>query len=244
VGSFSDELALIRWLRKNGGPARPVLANYGISASLLTYAGSPILLQPKFEAPGIRAKTREYLRALYGTEGDFSAFCRRYGAALFIYSVDDILDETPDGPRYSSGDLRLRAEAAAVLFHFHPEQLKDFRLLYETPKFRIFERSDGQKAPAAGPANPVYDIARFSPRVEAGGALSLDVAGVNERMGLARRDLFLARILARLGQGEASLAAYEESFAAWPPDEENQEEASRLRNALKTSALSRNRSSP
>jgi len=233
VGAFSDELALIRWLRKNGGPDRPVLANYGISASLLTYAGSPILLQPKFEAPGIRAKTREFLQALYGTEADFSAFCRRYGAALFVYSVDDILDETPDGPRYGSGDLRLRAEAPAVLFHFHPERLKGFRLLYENPEFRVFSVSEGQEGSAGASKNPVYDITRFSPRLEAGGWLSLDVAGVSERMSLARRYLFLARILRRLGRGEESLSAYEEAFAAWPPDEAAQEEASRLRGALK-----------
>jgi len=235
VGAFSDELALIHWLRKNGGPDRPVLANYGISASLLTYAGSPILLQPKFEAPGIRAKTREFFQALYGTEADFFAFCRRYGAALFVYSTDDLLDETPDGPRYNSGDLRLRADAAAVLFHFHTEQLKDFRLLYENPGFRVFSLSIGQKKAASASTDPIYDITRFSPRVKAGGWLDLDVAGVNERMGLARRYRFLARILARLGRGEESLSAYEAAFTAWPPDKTAQEEAFRLRNALKAS---------
>jgi len=234
VGTVSDDLALIRWLRKNGGPSRPVLANYGISASLLAYSGCPILLHPKFEAAGIRAKTREFLQALYSTEEDFSAFCRRYEAALFVYSVDDILDESPDGPRYTSGDLRLRSDAAAVLFHFHPERLKDFRLLYENHRYRVFSTSPQAGAAAAvKSSDPVYDIARFSPRTEAGGRLSLDAAGVNERMAQARRDVLLAHILVRMDRGEDALAAYEASFAAWPPDEQVRQEALRLRAALR-----------
>ncbi|MCX5797935.1 MAG: hypothetical protein NTY77_20785 [Elusimicrobia bacterium] len=232
--SSADVLALIRWLRKNGGPDRPVLANFGLSASLLTYAGSPVLLQPKFEAPGIRAKTMEFLRSLYAGEPEFLAFCRRYGATLFVYSTEDILDEAPGGPRYASGGLRLKPDAAAVLFHFRPEELKGFRLLYENQSFRVF--AVGQKP--AGPAraaDPVYDLARFSPSVDEGGALRLDVAGVSERMALARRTTILARILARLGRGEEALSAYESAFAAWPPREGVRQEAERLRQALKAS---------
>ncbi|MBI5239911.1 MAG: hypothetical protein HY926_05525 [Elusimicrobia bacterium] len=229
AGSFADELALIRWLARNGGPDQPVLAGYGLSSSLLTYAGSPILLQPKFEAPAIRAKTLEFLRALYGGEADFTSFCRRYGAALYVHSVDAILDETPDGPRYASGSLRLRADAAAVLFQFHPERLKGFSLRYENAGFRVFAVGAPGKAPAS--RDPIYDISRYAPQLE-GGFLSLDVAGVNGSMAGARRALLLARILVRMGRGEEALAAYAASFAAWPPDPAVREEAGRLRAAL------------
>ena len=69
--SYGDVVSLIRWLRAHGGKDRPVLANFGLSASLLTYASTPVLLQPKFEAPGIRAKTMDFLRALYSGEPEF-----------------------------------------------------------------------------------------------------------------------------------------------------------------------------
>jgi hypothetical protein len=233
AGSFANELALIRWLAKNGGPEKPVLAGYGLSSSLLTYAGSPVLLHPKFEAPGIRAKTLGFLRALYGSEADFASFCRAHGAALYVHSVDSILDETPDGPRYASGSLRLKADAAAVLFHFHPEKLTGFSLLYENPDFRVFAAGRGPGRTAGTAArDPVYDIARYSPE-EKDGVLSLDVAGVNKSMAQARRALLLARILARLGRGEEALSAYRASFALWPPTPASREEADRLRAALR-----------
>lgn len=237
AASFSNERALILWLEKNGGPGRPVLANYGLSASLLTYARCPVLLQPKFEAPGIRAKTLEYLRALYASQDEFASFCRKYRAALFVYSVEDILDETPDGPRYASGDLRLRPESAAVLFHFQPERLKRFRLVYENPDFRVFSFSDKEeKLPAAGPLLPVYDLSRYDPRVDDAGFLRLDAAGVNARMAASRRLLFLARVFTRLGRGEEALSAYEAAAEAWPPDAASQKDALRLRSALEAAA--------
>lgn len=232
AGSFANELALIRWLAKNGGPDKPVLAGYGLSSSLLTYAGVPVLLHPKFEAPGIRAKILEFLRALYGGEEDFASFCRAHGAALYVHPVDSILDETPDGPRYASGSLRLRADAAAVLFHFHPEKLKSFSLLYESPDYRVFEVGPTAKSPKASAVDPVYDISRYSPQ-EKDGALSLDTAGVNERISQSRRALLLARILLRLGRGEEALSAYGASFALWPPAAESRAEADRLRAALR-----------
>jgi hypothetical protein len=237
--SYDNVLSLIRWLRANGGKDRPVLASFGLSASLLAYADSPVLLQPKFEAPGIRAKTQDFLRSLYAGEPEFLAFCRRYGAALFVYAAEDILDETPGGPRYVSGSLRLRPDTAAVLLHFHPERLQGLRLLYENSDFRVFAVSSPAQGAPAQPAShdPVYDMERFSPSVDEGGYLHLDVSGVKERMALARRDLFLARIMARLGRGEESLSYYDAAFAAWPPDEAAQEEASRLRGALMSSSF-------
>jgi hypothetical protein len=236
--SYGDVVSLIRWLRAHGGKDRPVLANFGLSASLLTYASTPVLLQPKFEAPGIRAKTMDFLRALYSGEPEFLAFCRRYGAALFVYETEYILDETPGGPRYVSGSLRLKPDTAAVLFHFHPERLKGFRLLCESQSFRVFAvSSERSSLPArTAPQDPVYDLDRFSPTIEKDGSLRLDVAGVNERMAEARRERFIARILERMGQGEAALSTYESASAAWPPDEAAREEASRLRAALKASA--------
>lgn len=231
--SFKNELALIHWLRRHAGPEKPVLANIAFSPSLLTYAGSPILLHTKFETAAIRRKTAEFLKALYQDEESFHAYCRKYGAALFVYTTYDVLDETPDGPRYASASLRLSSNTAAVLFHFHPERLKRFRLVYQNEDFRVFAAGPGGGYPAdPGPSSPVYDIARFNPQIQADGTLLLDVAGALARLKKSRFQLLMARVLARMGRGEEALAAYEEAFAAWPPDAESRLEAQRLREAL------------
>ena len=235
--SYSNLLDLIHWLRTHGGPGRPVLANFGLSASLLTYAGTPILLQPKFEAPGIRAKTMRFLRALYSNEPEFLAFCRRNSAALFVYSAEDILDESPGGPRYTAGDMRLKPDSAAVLFHFSPQRLKDFRLLHENPDFRVFAVSDQPSQSGPIPAqDPVYDLGRFSPVTGADGSLHLDVAAVNGRIAAGRRYLFVARIMAQAGRGEDALSFYDAAAAAWPLDEDSRQESGRVRAALLAAA--------
>ncbi|MDD5657003.1 MAG: hypothetical protein PHF00_07085 [Elusimicrobia bacterium] len=223
TSSFAHEKALLSWLRTNAGPDRPVLAGYGLSASLLTYAGTPTILQPKFEAPGIRAKVLEYLAALYSNEDAFYAFCRRYRAAWFVYSTEHILDESPDGPRYASGSPDLTPETPAVLFHFAPERLQGFKLAYENPGFRVFTVLERPRMPAGKtPAtiDPVYDIENFKPMVDGTGRLHLAVAEANARRARGQRLLFLARILYRTGRREEALSAYKAALAAWPLGEE------------------------
>ena len=68
----------------------------------------------KAEAEVLREKTAEYLRALYSREDVFDAYCRKYGAKLFLYSASDLLDETPDGPRYMAAAPPLRDGTVAA----------------------------------------------------------------------------------------------------------------------------------
>ncbi|MBI5631514.1 MAG: hypothetical protein HY921_11600 [Elusimicrobia bacterium] len=211
--SWNNEKDLLDWLKARKG-AEPVLASYGLSASILAYAEKPVLLQPKFEAPEIRAKTMEFLKALYSGEEEFAAYCKKYQAALFVYGADMILDETPDGPRYASGSMGLKPDTAAVLFHFHPERLKHFRLLSQNEDFRVYEAGRGS-AETPAPA-PIYDISYYNPRVAPDGALKLDVAGVLRRRRARELKLFLARVLVRLGRRREALRLYEEASAAWP----------------------------
>ena len=230
---YVPDLERVSYRPINDAQKRPVLANYGLSPSLLTYAGAPILLQPKFESPVIRAKTGEFLNALYSREEDLHAFCRRYGARIFVYSTDDILDETPDGPRYASGRAGLRPDTAAVLFHFHPEKLRRFRLLYQNQDFRVFSVADGEVTQGIPPPpEPIYDLEQFEHGVAADGSLRLDTANVIKRLRAHRQGIFLARLLIRMGRGEDALAAYTAAFAAWPPDAQVKDEARRLRAAL------------
>ena len=224
--SFEAERDAIAWLKVNG-QGRPVLANFGLSPSLLAYASSPILLQPKFESASTRAKAAEFLAALYSDEEAFYAFCREYGAGLFVYTTDDILDETADGPRYTAGTTRLSPTTAAVLFHFHPGSLRHFRLAHQNAGFRIFEVGASPRERAGEPAPLVYDIKEYHPELPADGSLRLDVAGALARMRKGQSLTALARLLARFGRREAALRAYEEAYAAWP-EPETKTEAARL----------------
>ena len=213
--SVGAEREAVSWLRK-AGEGKPVLADFGISPTFLVYAGAPILLQPKFESGTTRAKTAEYLAALYSDEETFFAFCRKHDAGLFVYAVNDILDATGDGPRYMAGAARLTPGAAAVLFQFHPDSLRHFRLAYQNGDYRIFSVGEMPRERVDPEAHLVYDIRQFHPEITADGELRLDVAGAVARLRESRGKLRLARLLARLGLREASLKAYEAAFAAWP----------------------------
>lgn len=226
--SWAHERELLRWLAVNAEGV-PVVAGYGLSASLAAYAGTPVVLHPKFETAAIRVKVAAFLSALYSDEESLFSFCRKNEAGLLVYSVDSILDDTQDGPRYASGSMRLTTASPAYLLHFKPETLKRFELVYQNPEFRVY--SVGGAGKAKPPYLPVYDLSLYKPRLE-GERLWLDTASVNERIRQARQRLTLARLLARVGQTERALAAYRDSFELWPPDPSMTEEARRLAESL------------
>lgn len=221
--------AMLQWLRENGG-GKPVAADFGVSAAVLAYTDSPVLLHPKFESAVMRNKTAEYLGALYSDEEALFGFCRKYGAGLLLYSAAGIIDESPEGARYMAGVRELKESMAAVRLHFFPEKLKHFRLLYENGDFRVFEAGKPGKAPASRGA--IYDLALYKPSRGEGGKFVIDAAGVLSRKSGSERKVLLAWLLLRLGRPEKALAAYEEAFALWPPDENLKKDADRLRAAL------------
>ncbi|MBI4677743.1 MAG: hypothetical protein HY748_09175 [Elusimicrobia bacterium] len=214
--SLSNERQALKWLKERSG-GRPVLAHFGISGPILAYSGTPVPLNPKCESASSRRKSLAFLAALYGGVEGFGRFCAEHGAAFFVYGTGYLLDETKDGARYASGSLRLAEGQAVVAFHFHPERLKGFRLVYQNPDFRIFAVDTQWRGPAAEfPQDPVYDLDRFSAKTSPDGTLSLDVAGVLSRMKVHRNELFKARLLAKMGQREAALEAYGRALSVWP----------------------------
>lgn len=225
---FRNELHALQWLKAHAGPGQPVLAHYGISGPILAYTGSPVLLNPKYESAGIRAKSMEYLEALYSNEDAFYAFFRKNQAHYFLYNTGAVLDQTKDSSLYGAGRKDLRPDDAAVMFHFHPERSKRFRLVYSNPDFRVFSDRPEDKAPPYA-KEPIYDIDQFDPRVLPDGSLRLDIPGVLKRIRDSRLLLFEARLRTGMGDLEGAFGAYERAFAAWPPDAETRQEAERLR---------------
>lgn len=222
---------MLEWLRRRG-ERRPTAANFGVSAALLAYGEVPVLLHPKFETEAVRLKTAEYLAALYGSEEDLFAYCRRYGAGLLLHSGDAALDESKDGPRYMSGARALSESSAAFRLQFDAPRLKRFRLLYENEDFRVFDVGVSTRPLYAGEPDPIYDLAQFSPVRREDGTVALDVQGALSRRSDARMQVALARVYVTMKLGRHALAAYDNAFALWPPTTALREEALRLRAAL------------
>lgn len=226
--SFTNERKLYYWLRENAA-GKPVLAHYGISGPILAYTSSPVLLNPKGESLSSRRKSYDYLLALYSDEKAFSDYCRVHGASYYVHHIGSVLDETKDSSRYDAGRTFLRTTDAAVLFHFHPEKLRHFRLVFENPDYRVYAvGAQGSSPPTVAPRQAIYELARFNPKITPEGTLQLDIAPALELIRQSHQRLFRARLLARLGRREQALAEYEKAFAAWPPDDSARAEADDL----------------
>lgn len=227
--SLEAEKDAIDWLRANGGGDTPVLANIGLSGTFLAYANVPVLLQPKFEARGIRDKTAAFLKALYADESAFYEYCKKYEAKYFIYTTDYLLDETMDGPIYMAGVQSIAKTSPVYLFHFKPESLKRFRLVHQSGDLRIFAVEPAGKLPALkGPHPGVYTRDAYTLREDPDGSVRLDIASSLKRMDEARVHFLLARLLTRAQRYNEALAAYDASFASWPPDPAMKAERERL----------------
>ncbi len=67
-----------------------MLANFGVSATVLSYTGIPIVLHPKFETPGIREKVGQFYEHLYlEDERSFRNWALEQGARYYLHSQRD-----------------------------------------------------------------------------------------------------------------------------------------------------------
>ena len=131
--------ALMEHLRKFVAP-EPVLANFGISASIAAYGGCPVVLHPKFESPEIREKVREYGEALFkGDEAEFCDWMEAQGATVYVHSMGEFSEIQPGlQMRYMVDALDPATNAAARLFEQRPEELKYFGSQFANRKYRVF----------------------------------------------------------------------------------------------------------
>ncbi|NCC50241.1 MAG: hypothetical protein EOM20_03400 [Spartobacteria bacterium] len=140
-GVYYEELdELTGWAAEHMAPD-PVLANFGVSASLLTYGGCPIVLHPKFESQRIRDRVREYGNVLFtGTEKDFRDWIEPYGAQYYVYALGEFSRRSPERQmRYFVNALEPPEDAAARMFEFTPDESRYFKLLWGNHKYRVFD---------------------------------------------------------------------------------------------------------
>ena len=142
---------LTRWLERYASP-ESVLANFGVSASILTYAECPIILHPKFESPAIRDRVRSYGEALFkGTEEDFWGWANGRGAQYYVYAMGEFSTIAPElQMRYFVDALNPSTNCPAWTFEFAPERAKHFRLLWGNRKYRVFKVRTPRDGAVAG----------------------------------------------------------------------------------------------
>lgn len=146
----AEKRALCDWLKAQA-PGERVLANFGLSGTVLAYAGCPIVLHPKFESPVIRRRVREYGEALFtADEAGFRDWMEPYGAPFYVYALGEFAKSQPESQmRYCVNALDPPPSAAARAFEFAPERCRYFRLLWGNRKYRVFRvvtRADEREA--------------------------------------------------------------------------------------------------
>lgn len=155
---------LVTWVRENTAQDDVVLAAFHIGPSILAYTGRPIVTHPKFESHVIREKTERFLDGLFSPEPDFYALARSWEADWYVYQASMGLDTTTESPRYVAGRTSIPTDSALYAFHFAPERLTRFHLVYQDPTYRIYKVGD---PPATRPAiayQPVFDPGVFGVR--------------------------------------------------------------------------------
>jgi hypothetical protein len=176
----TDKLDLVRWIRWNTRDSDVILTWFGLSPMILAYTDRPIVIHSKFESRSIREKYKQFIFSLYGDEEKFYEICRVFQADYFVYDLAFVLNNTVDSNRYLTNNLVLKTSAAAYKFHFAPELLQHFTLLYQNSSYRIFKV--GEKASSFIPKElsyqPVYDLRLF--QVQKGLANHEPIVSVSE----------------------------------------------------------------
>ncbi len=150
---------LIEWLKENTGPDDVILAHYHISPMIRVYADRPVNLTSLFESKPLREKVRRFTEALFEGEESLYRLAVDFGADYLVYSIDTILDDSPNSWRYLTDHLRLNRDMAAYRMHFLPATLRRFSLVYENEFFRVYRvLPENSAIPAAKeqPGHPLY----------------------------------------------------------------------------------------
>ncbi|MDF3130095.1 hypothetical protein P0Y35_12880 [Kiritimatiellaeota bacterium B1221] len=118
----------------------PVLANFGISATILAETEMPIVLHPKFETPGIRERVREFYEHLFlKSEKELRDWAVKFGARYYVHSMGNFSDADPrNSPRYMVDAMEPPAGSAIYHLENEPQNAVWFRPVYSNARFRIY----------------------------------------------------------------------------------------------------------
>lgn len=151
---------LVRYIRLKTPENSIFLSSFNVGPLILTYAGRPIALQPKFEVKDCQRRVKEFLDAIYREEEIFYTLCKNWQIDYFVYDIRLLLDDTKDGSRWVAGKVRVSSNASVFFFHFTPEKLNHFELIYQNTFYRIFKVMEENERPLPHLFyyHPVYDL--------------------------------------------------------------------------------------
>lgn len=141
---------LIDWV-SNNVDGEPVVANFGTSAAILTYAGNPIVLHPKFETPRIRDRVFEYGTIMFkGDEHQLRDWMEEKQSRYLIYGMGEFSEFKPEWQmRYFVDALNPPDHVPARKFEYAPNDMSLFKKVWENGKYRVFRlrtREDEHRA--------------------------------------------------------------------------------------------------
>ncbi|MCF7837870.1 MAG: hypothetical protein K9N49_04500, partial [Candidatus Marinimicrobia bacterium] len=136
---YQELRELTDWLRANA-PSEPIVANFGLSAYVLTYAGNPIVLHPKFETPALRDRVEQYGTLLFtAPERALRDWIAAHDTELYIYALGEFFpDALPLQMRYFVNALDPPPDAPARRFEREPLAARYFHFLWGNRKYRVF----------------------------------------------------------------------------------------------------------
>ncbi|MBQ7251728.1 MAG: hypothetical protein IJS32_03900 [Kiritimatiellae bacterium] len=149
VGYYPELRAMTSFLRTQLA-GEPVVANFGVSGAIAAYGGCPVVLHPKFETRDARDRVESYATALFkGDEDAFAAWMEAHDAAVYVHAMGEFSHVAVGYQmRFMVDALDPPEDAAARLFEQRMQDLKRFKLVHRTRKYRVFILRGGATARA------------------------------------------------------------------------------------------------
>jgi tetratricopeptide (TPR) repeat protein len=163
-----DKKQIVNWIKENTQPNDVFLTGFGTGPLVLTDTGRFINLHPKFESKQIRDKFKHFLSALYNSEEKFYDLCKQFKVNYFLYQINFLFDSTQEYYRYFANKMKIEKNSVVYKFHFEPETLRFFSLVYQLNSFRVYKVTNKKEATSKYHAsyNPIFDISLFDSKSE------------------------------------------------------------------------------
>ncbi|MBS13976.1 MAG: hypothetical protein CME19_20570 [Gemmatimonadetes bacterium] len=207
---------LVGWVREHTKPDDVILAAFQVSPSILAYTDRPIVLHPKFESHVIREKNQSFQEGLFGPEKSFYERAKSWKADYYVYQASTGLDTSLESVRYNAGYTQVPHDAVLFSFHFAPDQLEHFHLIYQDSYYRVYAVGD-QPADLPDLAyQPAFDLRLFS---ESGGMPSDEqITRVRGQLGNPQMRARLAPALVKDGRYAEGAVEFARLAAKRPQD--------------------------
>jgi hypothetical protein len=131
---------LVRWVGKNLRPEEPVLTDFFYSTSLLAGAGTPMVLQPKYETAESRDRIERFLTTFHkGNPEDMGMLMREWKTRVLMIAPWDMMTSHAYAAGLRAGQPPKAGTAAAMFCH------PDSKVYSKIPGYRLIYVSQTQR---------------------------------------------------------------------------------------------------